>query len=221
MEDYFIKQINDAFKKTDSGISKLSECIFNIEGMSGKKTRMFYNNLLEMDKEINYLEMGIYLGSTFISSMYKNLNVKGYAFDSFGNYSRGIHPFLENLNTYLTNNESYVVTTENCFTTPINTNISQTKFQVFLYDAGHSKEDHKNALLFYLPIMDDIFIYIIDDWNYDDVRNGTIESLKEANVTIVYEKEIRLTNDGTTTPEPLLSEGYWNGLYIAVLRKNN
>ena len=220
MEEFFINKINEAFEKTENGITKLPEEIFKINGMSGKKTRIFYNNLLEMDKEINYLEMGIFLGSTFISSMYKNLNVKGYAFDSFGNYSMGIQPFLDNLNLHLINNEKYVITTEHCFTHPINKNIKDTKFQVFLYDAGHSKDDHYNALLFYYDILDDIFIYIVDDWNYDDVRNGTLESFKNANVTVLYEKEIRLTDDGTTTPEPLLSEGYWNGIYVAVLSKN-
>ena len=220
MENYFVNKIKEAFNKTDSDISKLPEQVFNIQGMSGRKTRMFYNNLLNMDRKINYVEMGIFLGSTFISSLYNNLNVCGYAFDSFGNYSLGLQPFLNNVNAHLTNGENFTIIQEPCFTNPINSNLIDKKFQVFLYDAGHTKEDHTNALLFYLPILDDLFIYIVDDWNYDDVRNGTLESLEKANVTVVYSKEIRLTTDGTTTPEPQLSDGYWNGLYVAVLKKN-
>jgi hypothetical protein len=221
MEDYFVDKIKEAFDKTEADISKLPETVFKIEGMSGRKTRMFYNNLLDMDKKINYLEMGIFLGSTFISSLYNNLNVNGYAFDSFGSYSLGLEPFLNNVNNHLINNETFTIIQQSCFTTPINSNLTDKKFQVFLYDAGHTEEDHTKALLFYLDLMDDTFIYIVDDWNYDNVRNGTLESLKKADVTVVYSKEIRLTNDGTTTPEPLLSSGYWNGLYIAVLKKNN
>lgn len=220
MEEYLINKVNEAFEKTESGITKLNEEIFKLTGMSGRKTRMLYNNLLEGDKELNYIEMGIFLGSTFISSLYKNLNVYGIAFDSFGEYSCGIEPFMNNVNTHLINNENYSIIQEKCFSAPINAKLLDKKFQVFLYDAGHTKEDHYNALLYYYDILDDVFIYIVDDWNYDDVRNGTLESFNKLNIKILYEKEIRLTYDGTTTPEPLLSEGYWNGIYIAVIKKN-
>lgn len=219
MEKIFINQIENAFKLVEIGTTKLTNDILSIDGMSGKKTKMFYNNLLAFNTKINYLEIGVWKGSTFISAMFNNKNIYGYALDSFSNFSVGKSTFLNNVSNYLINNEKYIVIEKDCFDGIADDLISQ-KIQVYLYDAGHCVDDHIKSLIHYLPILDDIFIFIVDDWNYDDVRKGTIESIKLSNVTILYEKEIRLTYDNSTTPIPLLHTDYWNGMYIAVLKKN-
>ena len=104
MEQLFINQIEKAFNLVESGNTKLTTNILNIDGMSGKKTRMFYNNLLDFDTNINYLEIGVWKGSTFISAMFNNKNINGYALDSFGDFSVGKSTFLNNVSNYLINN---------------------------------------------------------------------------------------------------------------------
>lgn len=218
MDNFYINHINKCFDNVNNNITKLTNDIFELSGMSGKKTRIFYNNLLNVDIKLNYLEIGVFMGSTFISALYNNKNINAYAIDNFGQYSAGSGVFINNISKYLINNEKYTIIQQDCFDT-----ISKTitdKIDIYLYDAGHSYDDHRRSLLHYLPIMNDIFIFIVDDWNYEDVRCGTLDGIKESNVTVLFEKEIRLTYDNTTTPEPLLSEDYWNGLYIAVLKKN-
>ena len=59
-------------------ISKLNDDILNIHGMSGVKTRHFYNNLCSIDN-IKLLEIGVWTGSTTCSLMYKN-NISGSSF---------------------------------------------------------------------------------------------------------------------------------------------
>ena len=93
-------------------------------------------------------------------------------------------------------------------------------FNIFLYDGDHSKHAHYTALHHYYDCLDDIFIYIVDDWNWQDVRDGTMDSIRDLSLRILYEKEIRLTNDNSVTPEPQLSKGWWNGIYVVILQKN-
>jgi hypothetical protein len=93
------------------------------------------------------------------------------------------------------------------------------KFNMYMYDGNHTNESHYKALLHYYKCLDDIFIFIVDDWNWQDVRNGTTSSIKKLNLTVLYEREIRLTWDNSTTPEPQLSKTWWNGIYVAILKK--
>lgn len=52
------------------GHGKLSEPIMMLEGMSSFANRLFLNNLCEIGG--NYLEIGSWKGSTFISALYGN-----------------------------------------------------------------------------------------------------------------------------------------------------
>jgi predicted O-methyltransferase YrrM len=90
-----------------------------------------------------------------------------------------------------------------------------------MYDGNHTNESHYKALLHYYDCLDDIFIFIVDDWNWKDVRDGTFDSIKKLNLTTLFEQRIRLTWDNSTTPEPKLSKTWWNGLYVAILQKPN
>ena len=93
------------------------------------------------------------------------------------------------------------------------------KFNIYMYDGNHTNQSHYNALLHYYNCLDDIFIFIVDDWNWKDVRDGTVDSIQKLNLKVMYEKEIRLTWDNSVTPEPELSKNWWNGIYVAILQK--
>jgi hypothetical protein len=60
---------------------------------------------------------------------------------------------------------------------------------------------------------------IVDDWNLKHVRDGTINSIQQLNLKVLYEKEIRLTSDNSYTSQPLASQTWWNGFYLAILQK--
>ena len=67
--------------------------------------------------------------------------------------------------------------------------------------------------------MDDMFIFIVDDWNWQHVREGTLVAIEKLNLKVLYEKEVRLTSDNSHTPQPLAINTWWNGIYVAVLQK--
>jgi len=47
--DKYIKNIEQSLEKTNKLESKINDEILNIQGMSGIKTRHFYNNLCSME----------------------------------------------------------------------------------------------------------------------------------------------------------------------------
>ena len=52
-----IKHIEKCLKLSDKYESNITPKILNMDGMSGKKTRHFYNNICSM-KDARYLEIG-------------------------------------------------------------------------------------------------------------------------------------------------------------------
>ena len=204
-------------RRNESKIDETTETgmeILNYKGLTGKKTRHLYNNLLSM-KDWNYLEIGTWAGSSSISAIYKN-KVNALFIDDWSQFGGNSDYFTENLEKYMGDSECALIESD-CWKVDLNT--IENKFDVYLYDGAHTESDHYNSLVYYLPVLKDQFIFIVDDWNWVDVRNGTYDSIKKLNLKVLYEKEIRLTWDNSVTPEPLLSKTWWNGIYVAILQK--
>lgn len=85
-----------------------------------------------------------------------------------------------------------------------------------MYDGNHDINNHYRALSHFYGCLDDIFIYIVDDWNWLEVREGTMSAINNLKLNILFEKTIRLTNDNSTTSA---KDTWWNGIYAAVLQK--
>jgi hypothetical protein len=94
------------------------------------------------------------------------------------------------------------------------------KFNMYMYDGNHTTDSHCKALVHYYDCLDDIFVFIVDDWNWPYVRNGTYESFKRLNLKVHYAKEIKTTNDDTHPPFGSEPQQRWhNGIYVAILEK--
>jgi hypothetical protein len=86
------------------------------------------------------------------------------------------------------------------------------KYNLYFYDGpDHSNLGHYRAVQHYYRALDDVFVLLIDDWNWPDVRSSTQNALKGMRVTKLFEKEI--TTGSGNDPD------WWNGLYVAVLEK--
>lgn len=215
MTDFYKNHIDKAFENAENNISKISPEILAIHGMTGKKTRHFYNNLLNMDNA-RYLEIGTYIGSSVCSAMFNN-KATIVCIDNWSEFGGPKDQFLFNFEKFKGENKATFIESD-CFKVDIT---QLPKFNIFMYDGDHSNESHYKALLYYYNCLDDIFIYIVDDWNWKDVREGTINSIKKLNLKILYEKEIRLTWDESHTSNSKAQNTWWNGIYVAILQKNN
>lgn len=212
MEKYKIL-IDKSFQNAENNISKITNDIINMEGMSGTKTRHFYNNLLNTE-DARYLEIGTWKGSSVCSAMCNN-RAKVICIDNWSEFGGPKKDFLVNFKKFKGDNDATFIEND-CYKVDVST---LPKFNIYMYDGNHTNESHYKALLHYYNCLDDIFIFIVDDWNWKDVRDGTINSIKKLNLKILYEHEIRLTWDNSVTPEPKLSKTWWNGIYVAILQK--
>ena len=205
--------IETSFKNAENNFSKITNDIINMDGMSGIKTRHFYNNLLNTE-DARYLEIGTWKGSSVCSAMCGN---KAYVvcIDNWSEFGGPKNEFLANFERYKGENNATFIEND-CYKVDIS---ELSKFNIYMYDGNHSNESHYNALQHYYNCLDDIFIFIVDDWNWEDVRNGTISSIKKLNLKVLYEKEIRTTWDNSVPKEPELSKNWWNGIYVAILQK--
>jgi hypothetical protein len=211
--NYYISHINQAFFNADNYISKINQDILQLDGMSGRKTRHFYNNLLNID-DARYLEIGTWKGSSLCSALFNN-SVEAICIDNWSEFGGPKEEFLNNLQKFnLTDKVKYIEA--DSFSIDVT---KLPKFNIYLYDGDHSSTAQRMALTYYYPCLDDIFIFIVDDWNWPEVREGTMNAINELKLKIVYQKEIRLTFDNKHSPLSLAMETWWNGICVFVLIK--
>lgn len=200
--------------------SNLSEWIIGMNGMSGKKYRHFINNLISDIGDARYLEIGCWKGSTTCSAIYKN-SVDAYCVDNWTEFGGPKNIFYENVKRCVDEFEDTGVTfVESDFR---NINYEEIgKYNVYLFDGPHSREDQRDGLSYAQSALDDEFIFICDDWNWEKVRDGTFDAINELKLNILYSIDIRTTNDNSYPPEDnTMEKSDWhNGYYISVLSKN-
>ena len=205
--------VETAFQNAENNISKITNDIINMEGMSGTKTRHFYNNLLNTENA-RYLEIGTWKGSSVCSAMCGN-KATVVCIDNWSQFGGPKDEFLVNFEKFKGENDAKFIEND-CYKVDVSL---LPKFNIYMYDGDHTDESHYNALLHYYNCLDDVFIFIVDDWNWERVRNGTTKSIEKLNLKILYEKEIRLTWDDSHTPQPQASQTWHNGIYVAILQK--
>jgi hypothetical protein len=94
------------------------------------------------------------------------------------------------------------------------------KFNVYLYDGDHSELDHFKALEYYIDNLDDEFIFIVDDLNWENVRDGTMRAIRELNLTVKFRHEIFMSPDDLKgMPRHNGKDTFWNGCGIFLLEK--
>lgn len=204
-----IRQIEAAINNAELGETKLSDKAFSIEGMSGRKNRILLNSILST-KDTKYLEVGVWKGSTFYSALYKNCSSIRYAvgIDNWSEFNGPRQEFINNMNDISTDFEFY---DEDCFL--IDKTKFKTKFNIFFYDGNHNLLNQEKALSYFLDSMEDEFIYICDDWDFDHVKAGTISGLKKANLQI--KRDWVLGQSGTRADH----NNWWCGVYVAYCKK--
>jgi hypothetical protein len=213
MTEKYKTLIETAFKNAENGISKITDEIIQMDGMSGTYTRHFYNNLLSTE-DARYLEIGTWKGSSVCSAMCNN-KATVVCIDNWSEFGGPKSEFLVNFEKFKGENNATFIEND-CY--QVDSSLLP-KFNIYMYDGNHAEDSHYNALSHFYQCLDDVFIFIVDDWNTTDIRNGTFRSIQNLNLKVLYEKEVRLTWDNTHTPIDQAKATWWNGLYIAILQK--
>jgi hypothetical protein len=188
---------------TDNLQSKLPYSLLEMAGCCGRKTKHLLNNLMSFEG-VRYLDVGTSEGSSVCAALYGN-KCDVTLVDNYEN--RAARDL--NIGTWAPLADVTVIDKD-----PFRVNVTKDlkKYNVYMYDGpDHSNLGHYRAIQHYYRALDDVFVLLIDDWNWPDVRTSTMNAIKGMRLNKLFEKEI--ITGGQSTPD------WWNGLYVAVLEK--
>ena len=223
-----IKHVYDSIINARKGLSKIDvntvegNEILNYDGYSGNCTRHFYNNICSYDgfDKVRYLEIGCWNGSSSISAVYKNA-CDALFIDNWSQFNGNSDVFKNGLKKYTSNNvftTCYLIESD-CWQVDLNYTYFDS-FNIYLYDGGHEVKDHYNALKYYYDVLEDVFIYLVDDWNWYGVRDGTMMAINDLKLNIIFRHEEFITGeDLKNMPNHNGKKGWWNGIGIFILSK--
>jgi len=199
-----IQYVEQCIQLADSMQSKLPPSIVEMPGLLGKKTKHFLNTLLSVDG-FRYLDVGTSNGPSICSALYGN-KCEATLIDNNPTFKdeRDLR-----MSTFVPEANVTVIDKD-----PFRVNVTKElkKYNVYLYDGpDHSNLGHYRAIQHFYRALDDVCVLILDDWNWPDVRTSTMNALKGMRFTKLFEKEF--FSGGFD------AEGWWNGIYIAVLEK--
>lgn len=213
-EAKYIAHVEECFAKADRNESKINDEIIAMDGMTGTKTRHLYNNLVSMPGT-KYLEIGVWKGSSSCAAMFRN-NAYCVFMDNWAAFGGPKEEFLANFNKFKGINNAEFIEAD-CFN---HQEVFGTKFNIYLFDGDHSERSQYLGVELYLPVLEDVFIFIVDDWNCPEVRNGTKGAFAANSLEIVWEKEIRLTEDDSFTKDQDVAKNtWWNGVACFIIKK--
>ena len=208
-------RLKTAFDSSMQDESKLVDSVLTMPGMSGQRYRKLINKLVELTPDARYLEIGSWAGSTACSAMYGN-TCKLLCIDNWSEFGGPKETFHQNIDIYGNDNVDFNYI-ENDYET---VDYSQTgKYNIYLFDGPHKEHEQYAGISITQEALEDTYTLIVDDWNWDFVRNGTLNAIKDLNQTIVSSVSIR-SSDNNIHPAIHGPESDWhNGYFIAVIKK--
>ncbi len=210
--DQLVEHVKRCIALGEQKKSPLTDAVLNIPGMSGYKVKHFLNNLCSIPGT-SYLEIGCWKGSTLVAALYGNeRNVRyAVAIDNWTEFGGPRNEFISNTRHFLTPNmlhfyeqDCFSINKIACFSVPVN---------IYFYDGQHSAESQERAFTYFDEVFDDVFIAIVDDWNWEAVREGTYSAFTKLNYEICFDQALYTNKEG----DP---ESWWNGIYVAVIKKS-
>ena len=158
-----------------------------IDGMSGQSFRGLLN-LLFTNTSKSYLEIGTWKGSTFCSAINGNA-IDATCIDNWSQFGGYAQAAIKNIGKSAGDNNKISILSED-FREVSFEHLLQSEIDVYFYDGPHSEEDHYDATLVISKLNFKNLLFIVDDWNWENVRNGTFRGLDSLDFRIAARIEI-------------------------------
>jgi hypothetical protein len=181
-----------------------------MEGMSGQRFRAFLNHLSKGLGEFNYLEIGVWKGSTAKCILYES-SADALLVDNWSQFGGPRNTALKSLSQYIDKGRVELLDID-FNQLPNFKNLLSPK--VYYYDGPHDYASHYLGIELIKYFNSECIIVIIDDWNWDNVKNGTLNAIKDLDFEILASWQIK--------PSPRDKGGklgsWHNGTFIALIR---
>lgn len=213
-----IKAIKEAIEKAKNLQSKMDQTAWDVPALSSLRIRHLMNNLGAISTR--YWDCGVHLGGLYCSTIRNNPNIVwAGANDNFAsdatNEDKAYPQFVANADKCKSPDTFVSLTINNTF--DVDPLLVNGPIDLYLFDADHSYESQRKAMTHFLPAMADEFIVCVDDWQYGDVKKGTIDGLADSGCKILFQQE--LLNEEPYNEEEHRNMQWWRGYYIALLKK--
>lgn len=191
-----------------------------------------------------YLEVGTYKGSTLLATLLGNRVAAATAIDNFSEFNGPREALHANLAALLppAQRAQLDFMDADAFGVDVRAMLRSAArrseegssapaaafagYSLYLYDGGHSFADHRNAFMHFDCALAGTFIAVVDDWLQPEwgagVRGGTRAAFAELGHEVLLEVVLGGGNGGGGgggSGSGRDREGWWNGLYVAVVRK--
>jgi len=207
--------LHNAFDRALALDGKVSDRVMDLEGMSGKNYRLFINNLIGSLPDARYLEVGCWAGSTACSAMEGN-RVRMLCIDNWTEFGGPKEVFAANIEATLSPTVEFHFL-ESDFRAVDYNRIG--KYNCYLFDGPHERQDQYDGLNLALPALDDEFVFLVDDWNWVAVRDGTMEAIANVGLKIKSAIEVRTTQTNGHSEIHGKASDWHNGYFLSVLEK--
>lgn len=208
-----VQHVEKCLARAEQELSKLDSGVLSIHGMSSPKVRHLLNNLCTLP-QCTYLEVGSWKGSTLVGALYRNeaFIKEAIAIENWSEFGSPRDDCFSNIRRFIPYASLRVIEYDCFYIDPLLS--IPNPVNIYFYDGGHDFTSQEKAFTFFNPVFDDVFIAIVDDWNWVPVRNGTYSAFKALNYTVLFERNLMTDANGDMT-------SWWNGLYIAVVKKGS
>jgi len=208
----WITHVERAVDQAEAGRGGPSPAAHAVEGMCGRKNRIFLNTLCGFDG-CRYLEVGSHAGASLSAALDGN-RIDAIAIDDWSQFGGPRDRFYETLSRF--RGESRVeVIEQDCFTVEPK---GLGPVDVFFYDGAHSIPSQYKAIEHFRASLSELAVVVIDDWNWPRVRNATRQALDDLGLNVAWQKEIILPEaDVEDMPRHRGAQGWWNGVCILLI----
>lgn len=192
------------------------ESMLSLEGMSGGYYRLLINNVIKKIEDARYLEIGSWKGSTACAAMFNN-KCKIVCIDNWSQFGGPKDTFIQNTNAFVNKDVQFTFIESNFRSVDYS---SIGKFNVYLFDGPHEMQDQLDGITIAQPALDDTFILIVDDWNWDLARHGTTQAVESLGLKVLESITVRTNTNNEHVEIPYGKASRWhNGYFIAVVSK--
>jgi predicted O-methyltransferase YrrM len=187
-----------------------------IEGLSSRRVQNLLTHIGDISSK--YLEVGSYLGASGASVLRSSSVEEATFVDHWKDQvqpangdvlpSNNKQKFIENIKKYKADRTLKVF---DCDMLSVDkTELKGIDF--FFYDGAHDFQSTSDAIRYYASSLANEAIIMIDDANWEGVVDGAEDGIQKAGLEVLF-KKIWLNNQES-------KEQWWNGFFIAVVKKN-
>lgn len=208
-----IELIKEAIKKADRLESKLDSESIVVPALASLRIRHLLNNLGSISNIA--VDHGSHVGGSFCSIVANNPNLKiAVSIDSWASDETDGHTyeqdFRANAERFIPKETKFQVVKSDSFS--VDLSVLPKNIDLYYFDGSHDEDSQCRALTYYLPVMADEFIFCVDDFMLQEVKDGTARGIKESGVKVLFEQEF-ITNHEYD------NESWWRGWKVFLLKK--